>query len=240
MLERLYLSVNEQKRGKKFMKIGKKSIASMSLLFMNLYLSSCKNEEVFEEKTFEINSEEVENLSINITDRHLEINESKDQNIYFSYFDSNKEKLEFNKNEESDLFEVPLSQNKKWSDFIGVKLSIDYRKVIISIPNNSLYDLSISTTNENIKINQMSFLDELSIVTNNGEIELSNVNCKKTIILDSKNGSISGSIKGSYDEYKINCSIKKGNTNLPLLKEGGEKTLRVNVNNGDINLSFVN
>ena len=65
------------------MKIGKKSIASMSLLFMNLSLSSCQNEEVFEEKTFEINNEKVENLSINITDRHLEVNESKDQNIFF-------------------------------------------------------------------------------------------------------------------------------------------------------------
>ena len=136
------------------MKIGKKSIASRSLLFMSLSLSSCQNEEVFEEKTFEINNEEVENLSINITNRHFEINESKDQNIYFSYFGSNKENLEFNKNEESDLFEVSLSQNKKWSDFIGVKSSIDYRKVIISMPNKSLYDLSISTTNENIKINQ--------------------------------------------------------------------------------------
>ena len=95
------------------MKIGKKSIASRSLLFMSLSLSSCQNKEVFEEKTFEINNEEVENLSINITDRHLEINESKDQNIYFYYFDSNTEKLEFIKNEESDLFEVSLSQNKK-------------------------------------------------------------------------------------------------------------------------------
>ena len=47
------------------MKIGKKSIASMSLLFMNLSLSSCQNEEVFKEKNFEINSEEVKNLSIN-------------------------------------------------------------------------------------------------------------------------------------------------------------------------------
>lgn len=209
------------------MKIGKKSIASRSLLFMSLSLSSCQNEEVFEEKTFEINNEEVENLSINITNRHFEINESKDQNIYFSYFDSNKEVVEFFKNEESDLFEVSLSQNKKWSDFIGVKSSIDYRKVIISIPNKSLYDLSISTTNENIKINQMSFLDELSISTNNGDIELSNVNCEKTIILDSKSDSING-------------SIKKRNTNLPTLKEDGEKTLRVNANNGDINLSFVN
>lgn len=73
----------------------------------------------------------------------------------------------------------------------------------------------------------MSFLDELSISINNGDIELSNVNCKKTIILDSKNDSING-------------SIKKRNTNLPLLKEDVKKTLRVNANNGDINLSFVN
>lgn len=84
-----------------------------------------------------------------------------------------------------------------------------------------------------------SFLDDLSISTNNGDIELSNVNCEKTIVLDSKNDSISGSIKGSYDDYKINCSIKKGNSSLPTLKEDGEKILRVNANNGDINLSFV-
>lgn len=56
----------------------------------------------------------------------------------------------------------------------------------------------------------MSFLGELSISINNGDIELSNVNCKKTIILDSKNDSING-------------SIKKRNTNLPLLKEDGKK-----------------
>ena len=46
MLERLYLSVNEEKKGK-FMKIGKKSIASMSLLFMSLSLSSFQNEEIY-------------------------------------------------------------------------------------------------------------------------------------------------------------------------------------------------
>lgn len=39
---------------------------------------------------------------------------------------------------------------------------------------------------------------------------------------------------------KFNCSTKKGYANLPLLKEDGEKILRVNANNGGINLSFAN
>lgn len=48
----------------------------------------------------------------------------------------------------------------------------------------------------------------------------------------------SQSISGTMDEFSITCTIKKGESNLPALKEGGDKSLTVECNNGDINIEF--
>ena len=61
----------------------------------------------------------------------------------------------------------------------------------------------------------------------------------KNISLTVKNGDISGTVKGSYDDFAIQSEIKKGESNLPDNKDGGEKTLNVSSNNGDVNITFV-
>ena len=58
--------------------------------------------------------------------------------------------------------------------------------------------------------------------------------------LVAKNGNISGTIIGSYDDFSIQSEIKKGESNLPDNKNGGEKTLNISSNNGDVNIEFVN
>lgn len=80
------------------------------------------------------------------------------------------------------------------------------------MPDNYLEDLFIKTTNENILISSLSFLDEVNCYSNSGGIIVSELNTNKAMKLETKSGSISGTIVGSYDEYSINCSIKKGNT----------------------------
>ena len=59
------------------------------------------------------------------------------------------------------------------------------------------------------------------------------------IYLTVKNGDISGTVVGSYDDFAIQTEIKKGESNLPDNKDGGEKTLNVSSNNGDVNITFV-
>ena len=53
-----------------------------------------------------------------------------------------------------------------------------------------------------------------------------------------KNGDISGTIAGSYEDFAIRSEIKKGESSLPDNKDGGEKTLNVSANNGDVNIEF--
>lgn len=54
-----------------------------------------------------------------------------------------------------------------------------------------------------------------------------------------KNGSITGNVLGGWDDFSVSCEIKKGESNLPERKEGGEKSLTVNCNNGDIDIQII-
>lgn len=60
------------------------------------------------------------------------------------------------------------------------------------------------------------------------------------LTLTVKNGDISGTIAGSYDDFSIQSEIKKGESNLPENKASGEKTLTVSGNNGNVDIEFVN
>ena len=59
------------------------------------------------------------------------------------------------------------------------------------------------------------------------------------LTLSAKNGNVTGTVVGSYDDFSIQSEIKKGESNLPDNKDGGEKTLNVSSNNGDVNITFV-
>ena len=56
--------------------------------------------------------------------------------------------------------------------------------------------------------------------------------------LAAKNGDIKGTVIGSYDDFSIHVDSKKGNSNLNN-KDGGEKTLSISCNNGDINIELI-
>ena len=66
-----------------------------------------------------------------------------------------------------------------------------------------------------------------------------NLPVRKPLTLTAKNGDISGTVIGSYDDFAIQSEIKKGDSNLPDNKDSGDKTLKVSSNNGDVNIEFV-
>ena len=134
---------------------------------------------------------------------------------------------------------VKLEYNKNWTDFIGVKPSDEYRKIQIRVPDNLISAFSANTTNENIQLSPLSFTDNISLNANGGDIVCEKINVGKSISLTAKNGNIRGTVLGGMDDFSITCTIKKGKSNLPALKEGGEKTFSADCNNGDISIEFV-
>ena len=114
------------------------------------------------------------------------------------------------------------------------------RRISIRIPSaKNLDSLKLSTTNENMLIQDLNTVDNAEFSSNGGNIAFENRKIGKSISLYAKNGDIRGSIADGYDSFTISCDIKKGNTNLPKHKDGGTKILNVEINNGDADISLI-
>ena len=80
----------------------------------------------------------------------------------------------------------------------------------------------------------------VTISSNGGNITFENLDVGNDLHLTVKNGDISGTVIGSYDDFSIQSEIKKGESNLPDNKDSGQKKLNVSGNNGDVNIEFAN
>lgn len=211
------------------------------LTFASLFfftLTSCSYGDTFTEKSYSSGENGIEKLTVEVEDRELEITSSEDNQIHLDYYDGEKEYLDISVNENKELT-VKLLYNKNWTDYIGIKAAAEYRKINVKIPNGLIAVLSVKTTNENLKINTLSFTENLNLDVENGNIVFEQINVGKSINLKAKNGNITGSIIGGWDDFSISCKIKKGECNLPTSKEDGEKSLVADCNTGNINLTFV-
>lgn len=178
----------------------------------------------------------IEHISVDVRDRDVRIEVSNDNQVHIDYFNSDEEYLRISRS--GTKLTAQLQYDKNWTDYIGTKKSSsDDRKITIRIPNNTIYSLSVNTTNENITVNSAHVLDSMSLDSNGGDVVCNSAGAEKSISLTSKNGDIRGTIAGSKADFAISCTIKKGKSNLEDTSDG-TKTLSVDCNNGDIELSF--
>ncbi len=216
-----------------------KKLAMSVLITLSVILTGCSSEPItYEEKSYVTSAAEVDTITIDVKDRKIEIFQSEDEKIHISYNESEKEFYKIDLSDGKELSMVYASQ-KDWDDYIGGKAAQEYRTIQVWIPDASIENLILKTSNEKIELPPLSFAGAVNIKINNGNIQLDKLNAGTTVTLETKNGDISGSIVGSYDDFAILSEAKKGESNLPANKSRGDKTLNVSTNNGDINLEFV-
>lgn len=207
-------------------------LATMVLLF-----AGCASDgSEFRQKSYTA-EEGIHSLQIDVRDRIVKIEPSSDKQISVIYFESEEESYQFSVVDET-ILAMTSQSNKEWNDFIGGKAPAEQRTVIVKIPENKLSSLQISTTNENVELPALSITDSASIYVNGGDILFDTMEIGNSLTLESKNGNITGTVAGGYDDFSISSSVKKGENNLPEQKEGGEKTMTVTANNGDIAIRF--
>lgn len=194
-------------------------------------LCACDGEDVFFEEEYSC-SEETKNIVIDIRDKVVDVKPSFDDKVHLQYFQGEKSKYYLT--EEDCLLTVTQSETAGIS--FG-KADRTYRTLTIFLPRK-ITSLSISTTNEDICIAPFGEAEDIALNDNRGNILLENVFVSKNLSITVKNANISGSVAGGWDDFAIMCDVKKGECNLPNLKEGGDKTLKINCNNGDVNITF--
>lgn len=197
----------------------------------------CSGEETFEAKRYSSGEDSVTSVSIDVTDREVEIITSADGQVHIDYSESEQEFYSLRLSEDGDLT-MTLETDKDWTDFIGTKPAAQYRKITLSVPDG-LDALTIRTTNEAIGVSTLTVQNAVMLDCNGGNIAFELLGVGKSLDVTAKNGSITGNVLGGWDDFSVSCEIKKGESNLPERKEGGEKSLTVNCNNGDIDIQFI-
>ena len=217
----------------------KKIIAfTLCLALSSFALAGCSRESAsFEEKSYTPDMQ-VSAINLDVRDREIEVSLSEDEQIHIQYSESGKEYYNISVSDENVLTMTSTS-DKEWTDYVGGKASAEDRKILLQIPDALLENLTLSTTNETISLSALSVKGSISISSNRGNITFETLDVGSSLTLNAKNGDISGTVAGSYDDFAIQTEIKKGESNLPDSKDGGEKTLNVSNNNGDINIEFV-
>lgn len=216
------------------------SLLGLLLVGISIFLLVCfLQKDVFTEKSYIVatDSTKIDTIDIQVADRELDIRATTGNQIHIDYFDGTKEYLDITISQSGTLT-IKLINNKSWTDYIRLKPDATYRKITIQIPNNLVVNCAAKTTDADIKISALSF-QKLDLNTNGGNIFCERVDVQTSIGLTTKNGNITGSVIGGWDDFKISCTIKKGRCNLPLNKAEGTKALSANCNNGDINIQFV-
>ena len=212
---------------------------AMCLVWSSFLLVGCSDSsEPFEEKSYTPDAQ-INEINLDVQDRKIEVLLSEDEQVHIQYSENSKEYYDISVSDENVLTMTSAS-DKEWTDYIGGKPSVEERKISLQIPNALLENLTLSTTNEDISLPALAVTGSIRISSNGGNMAFGDLDVGNALYLIVKNGDISGTIIGSYDDFVIQSEIKKGKSNLPDNKDGGEKTLNVSCNNGDVNIEFVN
>ncbi len=202
-------------------------------------LAGCSQESApFTQTEYTADAAQIEEINIDVRDRQIEVSLSEDGKIHIIYFENSRETCDITVSDEKVLTMTDAG-SKSWTDYIGGKPPAENRKISLQIPDAFLDTLALSTTNENISIPSLAVTGSISLSSNGGNITFDSLDVGDTLLLTVKNGDISGTVKGSYDDFAIQTEIKKGESSLPDRKEGGDKTLQVSCNHGDVNVEFV-
>ena len=218
----------------------KKTILSVLAMFLLAgTLSACSDEgDAFEPKTYTPEGETITGIDIQVTDREIVVVPSGDGQFHLDYAESAEEFYEISVSDGGILTMVSKTE-KEWTDYIGGSKSDGADQITVQIPEGTLSSLTLCTTKEDISLPALTVTDQLTLSTNGGDISFARISDADAITVENKNGSITGTIIGSYDDYEITCSIKKGESSLPEEKSGGSKTLTAHNNNGDIAIEFI-
>lgn len=212
---------------------------ALCLIWSCFVLAGCSsNSEPFTEKTYTPDTA-VSGIELNVEDREIQVSLSPDEEVHIAYSENSKEYYEISVSD-GQVLTMTSASNKEWTDYIGSKPAAQDRKISLQVPDALLETLTLSTTNENVTLPDLSVTGSIRISSNGGNITFGTLDVGGALTLSAKNGDISGAIAGSYDDFAIQSEIKKGESNLPDNKDSGEKALTVSNNNGNIDIEFVN
>ena len=103
------------------------SLLCVAIVSLTLFaFTGCSNDDTFTAKAYSSGESVIESVSIDVSDRQINISISDDEQVHIEYFDGEKEYFDIAVSENNKL-DIKLTFNKEWTDFIGTKAAAEYK-----------------------------------------------------------------------------------------------------------------
>lgn len=210
------------------------------LLLAAALLTGCSQgeKEVFRQKTFDADGREVREIAVDVRDREIQVVLSGDDSVRIDYAESGKQTYDVALSDQGVLT-MTAASGKEWRDYVGVNASAEDRRIVLHVPAGKLDALELRTNKEDVTLPALLEADRVTLEVTDGDVSFDRLRVGECLDVTSKNGDVRGSVVGGYDDFAMTCAVKKGESSLPEEKAGGDKTLRVSANNGDVAIEFV-
>ena len=202
---------------------------------LGLFAGCTVDDSDFKQVEYTADGTQIHTIQIDVQNRKIEVERAEDENITISYYESEQERYDISASDDGTLV-MSYQPEKEWTDYIGANASEKVRTIHLQIPDQLISNLQITTTKEDVSLPELTLTQGISVNVNQGDIMLGQLTVGSSAELTVKNGNITGTLMGSYDDFTISCQVKKGESNLPQQMGDGPKQLTVSANNGDVDI----
>ncbi|PEJ60573.1 MULTISPECIES: DUF4097 family beta strand repeat-containing protein [unclassified Bacillus (in: firmicutes)] len=204
------------------------------VIFASACTTDSDSDVSYEKKSYSVEAESIKQISLSDKGRKVELEESKDNDIHITYFESDKESYDIHVSDNDELV-MKLVTDKDWKDYVGFQTDEEHHIVKIAVPNGITSEVKIQTSKGDIVLTDLKIDGSIETITNGGKIELTNVTANKKLKMKTKNDDIKLNDVNIKDS--IDATITKGNIKVSNVAVGD--TLKLRTKDGDITGSVI-
>ena len=141
----------------------------------------------YEEKNAEFETNGIKAITVDTSNRRIEVVESTDDLIHITYYENEYETFNI-ENSQSGTLSVIMKVTRDWFTW---DFSFDFTDAAttIAIPASFTGEINLETSNGSISVSKMNLMDKLQVDTSNGAIEIDEVSAQE-VDVTSSNASI--------------------------------------------------
>lgn len=185
------------------------------------------------------NSLEIRDIVVDNDDVPVEVCNSEDNEIYFTYYLADDQSNQYEIGEKDGVLNIQNKSKPNYGIFIfGDETTSDsYKNVKLKlfIPCDYSGGLSVKTLDGDIRLHDIS-VKSLNIATNDGNILFEDTNIKGHMYCKTRDGDIQGTLAGASSEYSLITKSSDNDSNINF----GKKIIELVTEDGNINISFNN
>ena len=142
----------------------------------------------YEEKTAEFKVDSVKAITVDTSNRRIEVVESTDDLIHITYYENEYETFNI-ENSQSGSLTVIMKVTRDWFSWYDFSFDFTDTATIIAIPDSFSGEINLETSNGSISVSKMKLMDKLQVDTSNGAVDMEEVTAQE-VDVTSSNGAI--------------------------------------------------